>query len=196
MIESFDPQSAAMIAWAFAEKGVMVESFFLRLAWKVETTTLEYSTPHSISNLAWAFATLQIRVDPLFAAMAEETQLRVNEFGPQELVQTVWSFAQVLKADYGFEAFFRGIAAEVERSLTHNSDQFTTANLADLAWAYAMVGLPKAQHSLFLCIAQVSQRRLDEFKPGELASLNWAFAKLEEDKENEVSESELIHDES
>ena len=53
-------------------------------------------------------------------------------------------------------------------------DKFNAQDLANTAWALAMIGQHDAQ--IFIAVARTAERHLGEFHAAELANTAWAFA--------------------
>jgi len=140
----------------------------------------------------------------LFDAIATEAVPRLDEFDPQALANTLWSFA---KSGVKVPRFFDAVAIAALPQISKFNSQdlsitvwaFATAGItaptlfdavaaaararasqleeldfANIAWAFATAGV--AAPRLFEAIANESLTRLGEFSPQGVANMAWAFA--------------------
>ena len=96
----------------------------------------------------------------------------LRDFKPQELSNTLWSFATV---DAGHREVFAVIEEEMlERGLREHVPQ----DIANSVWAFVTAGI-STPAVLQLVEQEVQQRGVACFKSQELANLVWAFAKAD-----------------
>jgi hypothetical protein len=90
---------------------------------------------HDIANLLWAYAKaadgIQVVIDgQLLDAIAGAAPLRINEFSPQALSNTAWSFATL---NHDAPALFDAIARAAQLQI----NEFSPQALSNTAWSFA-----------------------------------------------------------
>ncbi|KAG8468311.1 hypothetical protein KFE25_013394 [Diacronema lutheri] len=100
----------------------------------------------------------------------------LERFSPQDLSQLTWAYATLRRGD---DALFARVAAVAPAKLA--GDGASTQALANIAWAYARSGAAGVAGAAELLdeVSAHALRRVDEFKPFELAMILWALAKAQ-----------------
>jgi RAP domain len=114
----------------------------------------------------------------LFDVIARTAHERIDEFGPQALSNTAWSFATL---KYEAPSLFDAI----EMAAKERVDDFKPQELSNTAWAFAT--LNQKAPLLFDAIETAAKGRIDDFTPRDLSSVAWSFAVLNHDSAKSLS---------
>lgn len=107
---------------------------------------------------------------PLLTAISSVALLKIQDFTPQGVSNTVWSLATVMVFDK------RVLNAMAVRALGH-LDEWKAQELSNTAWAFATVHFE--HEPLINAISSMALDRLGEFSPRHSANLAWSLATLE-----------------
>lgn len=186
----FNPREMANTAWGLAKAQVADDiGLWEHVADAIARRGLSRHKPQEIANTAWAFATVynlmagrdKGKYLPTALGLLEVVRTEMEareragtlcEFKPQELSNTLWSFATV-----GKEApkVFAGVAEEIKR---RGLSEFGPQDIANSIWAFVTAG--QSDPELMDCVdKEVMKKGLANFNRQELANLVWAFAKAE-----------------
>ena len=187
-----NPRSLANLVWSLAKLGVKVDDqkILIPIQNLVKEQVKEFKL-QELSNIAWGTSTMMLSsseiatwpsTNGVFTAVAQEGCLRLNEFCDQEVANLCWAFVR---------AFVTGVPQndDTTRFLSALADVvikregfFQSQQLSMISWAFAKANcLPyKLQVELLRSIASVTcGDRVRKWKPQEMASVVWSFAKCD-----------------
>lgn len=163
---AFDSRSLSNVLWAFAtiasQHGQVVQTVasmlsrlkskdLENLSWSLAKLELRYPSlnaasdaekEHSMSLLAWACAKLSSDSLPLLDAMAVAAQQRIPSNPSQHLADLVWALAT---CSVRHSSLLEAVAADVNTIFV---PQFAARDLANTAWAFAILSLKQAANVL------------------------------------------------
>eukprot|EP00927_Polykrikos_kofoidii_P042616 TRINITY_DN36648_c0_g1_i1.p1 TRINITY_DN36648_c0_g1~~TRINITY_DN36648_c0_g1_i1.p1 ORF type:complete len:1099 (-),score=193.23 TRINITY_DN36648_c0_g1_i1:8-3304(-) len=175
--DEFNGQGLANTAWAFAQFRWHHEPLFTVIAERASrtdscgVTLLDMSRPQELANLVWSFATLSHLDVPLVKAVSGACRGKLWEFVPQDHANITWSFA-ILR-----ESGDKELRDALGTAAVESINKFEPQHLVNTAWAFATL---RWKHSpLMRSIAEQSRLRLRDHLPHAMASLAWAFARLD-----------------
>jgi len=206
----FRARGIANAAWSLAKLGIGPAErpdIILSLA-KVGTVDVAHAgKPQEVANMVWGLATIALKADgtqqaqpQLFASLDMESRLvftntfeevarcvghRLEDFGGQELSNTVWAYSRALQGSSYLKhesgrgnvvsTFMRQLAVATER----RAPEFEPQQIANAAWAFTKADVLSAEElmRLFEALASVAPPALPRLKPQELSNLVWALTR-------------------
>jgi len=194
----FKPREIANTAWGVAKAQVSSPELFENLCKTAMKIGLNNFKPQELSNTVWACSTSCNHCKPaqraafghilpnFFQSIEREIVGRsemngavqqggvvgLDEFKPQELSNTLWSFASV-------SSDCTEIFSVVEKEMVKRGlSSYVPQDIANSVWAFVTAG-QSSPTMLALVEKEVSIRGMACFKSQELANLVWAFSKAE-----------------
>jgi hypothetical protein len=134
LVDSGDPKSISMAAWAFAELRLPAPALFEKIE-EHSSSLVDNGSPRNIANTAWAFAKLQIPAPALFKKIDECASFLVEDGDTQDVSVTAWAFAQQKTPA---PALFEKISEQASFLVENGSQQA----VAMTAWAFATLNIP------------------------------------------------------
>ena len=191
-LSDFKPREIANTAWGVAKAQISAPKIFASICSAALNIGLEHFKPQELSICVWACATsfnsctppqrttlmqaIPTFFDAIEAEIVKRSEVRdgdlagLSDFKPQELSNTLWSFATVASDRTDI---FRVIEQEM---LQRGLRSYVPQDIANSVWAFVTAGASTAE-VLELVEADVEMRGVRCFKSQELANLVWAFAK-------------------
>ncbi|KAJ1449945.1 hypothetical protein M885DRAFT_73194 [Pelagophyceae sp. CCMP2097] len=156
----------ATLVWACAEAGVTKPAFYDAVATPL-SLHLATLTSKEVANIVWAYSKAGCRANALFESAA--LTLDASELDTVALSRTAWAYATArFPAPELLEAISVDVAARAD---------FSPAMLAEVAWAFAVLGAagPQVEKALENIADSATRPR---FTQTEVATLAWSFATL------------------
>merc|ERR1719261_861021 len=198
----FRARGIANAAWSLAKLGIGPSDrsdITLALARVGGVDVAHAGKPQEVANMVWGLATIALKAEgngqaqaQLFASLDPESRSvftstfeevaryvghRLEDFGGQELSNTVWAYSRALQGSSYLRhqsgsvvaAFMRQLAVATES----RAPEFEPQQIANAAWAFtkADVLAPDELMRLFEALAAVAPPALPRLKPQELSNL-------------------------
>lgn len=138
--------------------------------------------PRYVGNAMWALGVLRARRACTLPLLARRMNALLWRSDPRTLASCCWALATSGTA--GFDELFGSVAAQVRDRVCQWR---STASVATLLWSFASYGV--VDRALFAAAAKalVADDRLRAFKPADLLSVAWAFARAPPDTAGAVA---------
>lgn len=204
----FRARGIANASWSLAKLGIGPADrtdIVLSLAKVGAVDVAHAGKPQEVANTVWGLATIALKADgnqqaqpQLFANLECDSRVvftqtfeevarcvghRLEDFGGQELSNTVWAYSRALQGSSYLKqrsanvvaAFMRQLALATER----RAPEFEPQQIANAAWAFtkADVLAPEELLRLFEALALVAPPALPRLKPQELSNLVWSLTR-------------------
>jgi hypothetical protein len=204
----FRARGIANAAWSLAKLGIGPTDrvdITLSLAKVGAVDVAHAGKPQEVANTVWGLSTIALKADgnqqaqpQLFAALDLESRVvftntfeevarcvghRLEDFGGQELSNTVWAYSRALQGSSYLKhercsvvsEFMRQLAAATER----RAPEFEPQQIANAAWAFTKADVLSGDElmRLFEALAAVAPPALPRLKPQELSNLVWALTR-------------------
>jgi len=169
------PLSVSRVCWSYAQLRLQDPSLFAVVAQQCVPNLAAFGGP-ALCHLLWAYAmnseeTWKCR-NRLFKFAGDEVLGRPKDFKRVNWSTLAWSFA---RTQCNHEGLFRFIAAQ----MVNQGDHVESHAIAKTLWAFAVFGVACTPQSPNWKLGDIAARRLDSFKPQEMAYIAWAFGKME-----------------
>merc|ERR1719428_2750215 len=204
----FRARGIANAAWSLAKLGIGPSDrtdITLSLAKVGAVDVAHAGKPQEVANMVWGLATIALKADgsgqaqtQLFASLDPESRAvftstfeevaryvghRLEDFGGQELSNTVWAYSRALQGSSYLKhqnssvvsTFMRQLAVATER----RAPEFEPQQIANAAWAFTKADVLSSDElmRLFEALAAVAPPALPRLKPQELSNLVWALTR-------------------
>jgi len=206
----FRARGIANAAWSLAKLGLGPADrpdIILSLAKVGAVDVAHAGKPQEVANTVWGLATIALKAESgqqaqpqLFSSLDLESRLvftntfeevarcvgdRLEDFGGQELSNTVWAYSRALQGSSYLKnggrpgtvvaSFMRQLAVATER----RAPEFEPQQIANAAWAFTKADVLSAPElmRLFEALAAVAPPALPRLKPQELSNLVWALTR-------------------
>merc|ERR1719428_962040 len=206
----FRARGIANAAWSLAKLGLGPADrpdIILSLAKVGAVDVAHAGKPQEVANTVWGLATIALKAESgqqaqpqLFSSLDLESRLvftntfeevarcvgdRLEDFGGQELSNTVWAYSRALQGSSYLKnggrpgtvvaSFMRQLAVATE----HRAPEFEPQQIANAAWAFTKAEVLSAPElmRLFEALAAVAPPALPRLKPQELSNLVWALTR-------------------
>jgi hypothetical protein len=204
----FRARGIANAAWSLAKLGIGPadrSDIILTLANVGAVDVAHAGKPQEVANMVWGLATIALKADgtgqaqpQLFSSLDLESRAvftstfeevarcvghRLEDFGGQELSNTVWAYSRALQgssylkheSSHVVSTFMRQLAVATER----RAPEFEPQQIANAAWAFTKADVlsPDELMRLFEALALVAPPALPRLKPQELSNLVWALTR-------------------
>jgi len=146
------------------------------------TNQISFANAQDMANAIWAYAMYGLhdaRVNSFFAAVATEAPKKSGQFTHQGICITVWGFARMEKRHVGL---MTSLGTEVSDMLQKRSYNVGVRgemvhSLSDIMFAFAQLRVDNQR--LLTDIAIAVARHPDMFDTNDVATIFWAFARLD-----------------
>merc|ERR1719428_1903329 len=206
----FRARGIANAAWSLAKLGLGPADrpdIILSLAKVGAVDVAHAGKPQEVANTVWGLATIALKAESgqqaqpqLFSSLDLESRLvftntfeevarcvgdRLEDFGGQELSNTVWAYSRALQGSSYLKnggrpgtvvaSFMQQLAVATER----RAPEFEPQQIANAAWAFTKADVLSAPElmRLFEALAAVAPPALPRLKPQELSNLVWALTR-------------------
>jgi hypothetical protein len=172
-ISGMNPLELALTVSAFVRAGRLPRELFVAIAAHAAPRLASFRA-FDLSLLAGCFVGAGYPFPALLDAVASEAIPRVHELNPTDVGALAATFA---KADRPEPELFNALAAHALRILQNKPTDFSTAALAQTAWAFARAAHPSPE--LLDAIGSHAATRLGKCSAVQLSRLAWAMATAE-----------------
>merc|ERR1719379_76347 len=204
----FRARGIANASWSLAKLGIGPADrtdIVLSLAKVGAVDVAHAGKPQEVANTVWGLATIALKADgnqqaqpQLFASLELDSRVvftqtfeevarcvghRLEDFGGQELSNTVWAYSRALQGSSYLKQRSANVVAAFMRQLAlateSRAPEFEPQQIANAAWAFTKADVLSSDElmRLFEALAAVAPPALPRLKPQELSNLVWALTR-------------------
>lgn len=179
-LAEFKPYEVTNMLWAYAKLKEWNAQLFSAVAARLRGRQKWEFKAQCLSVAAWSFTMMKWRDESLFQSMAEELSGQATLLKPQEISNTLWAFG---KQKIAHKELFEALGWSAFELIWQA--RFKPRELANCLCAFARVGL--SHPNLFNNAINMVIRRTPDFTARQIASILWAYQRLEVDNRWELA---------
>eukprot|EP00434_Breviolum_minutum_P029296 symbB.v1.2.025911.t1/scaffold2550.1/size76503/5 len=179
-LAEFKPYEVTNMLWAYAKLKEWNAQLFSAVAARLCGRQKWEFKAQCLSVAAWSFTMMKWRDENLFQSMAEELSGQATLLKPQEISNTLWAFG---KQKIAHKELFEALGWSAFELVWQA--RFKPKELANCLSAFARVGL--SHPNLFNNAINMVIRRTPDFTARQIASILWAYQRLEVDNRWELA---------